>query len=642
MESMVSPCLEMMLIVTVLCCGYSFAGFSIAEPSDPTVTLSLFREFGDDEDDTDQKFTDPLSEIIRIRNNGRRWLAVLIDRKSDGSSAAVRIDNGSNDRYIRPASEIISFDNLRSYCAYLVSLWKPEYSELSTDYQSESRSYILPYADNINPGEKHRFDVRVIGPALLPETRYSPTDTSEEAKEHGFVTTLTLLDMVVAPLIGISNGIDADNLYDIQQDAALIVQSAPQFVQALNQGDWEDVFKKIIEISTTSGFVEELVKRRAKNSTAWKDILKMLGSIKALTGPYTAAAELGWTLGDLLSSNACDTFAVTITKPEIDDIYPVDQSITLSAIETGDTLEIAGRGFDTLNGMSLVYFTTLNNSGVEVQTLKADSGAVYVFDSTLLQVTVPSGYYPGPVSVAANFMSSNDFEIGDDFASSLEIIDPVVDTVRADTLVYSVQVRITDPPEGFGTESGGARRLYIDQVKNDDSYIDRTEFSYSIDSRSLEAGTHTVLIEVALDNHVIRDSVIFIVKRPSTVLFHDKDSIWTVSALFPDGESDTAVTSDSTGIYSKQLVELLMPSYPKESSYWSDSKVSVNIGVSGTGLKNWSIYPNNSLSDPTTRRAALDTTAQPFHLGSDYYWLYIYPETGPYAIVIFRLRGTKE
>jgi hypothetical protein len=126
------------------------------------------------------------------------------------------------------------------------------------------------------------------------------------------------------------------------------------------------------------------------------------------------------------------------------------------------------------------------------------------------------------------------------------------------------------------------------------------------------------------------------------VSFKDPTGKYTVTLTLPQGPAASVDVVKDSKSYSGELVKVWLDGWPSDYNYW-DGKVQAQIAVQGTGFKNWTLYTNSTISDPTFRRNRTEQTSATLSLGGQsYYWLYLYPHSGPYSMVIFRLKGTMQ
>ncbi len=136
----------------------------IEDPSSLGVTMSFAEQ--DDADDT----TPPSSasnHFITINNHSRRYVGICIDQVYSG--ATVPIENGTDDRYMTPATEILSYKFVEEFFEDAINWTKP-------DYPPATRTYALPMPDVLPYGSEVRFPIRVVGPTIYKRLPYLLND----------------------------------------------------------------------------------------------------------------------------------------------------------------------------------------------------------------------------------------------------------------------------------------------------------------------------------------------------------------------------------------------------------------------------------------------------------------------------------
>jgi hypothetical protein len=93
----------------------------VEDPSAVGVTMSFAEQ--DDPDDTTPPFS-PDNYNITINNHSRRYVGGCIDQAYNGTTSVV--DNGQDDRFMRPATEIFSYKTLIDFFKDLWSGTAPE------------------------------------------------------------------------------------------------------------------------------------------------------------------------------------------------------------------------------------------------------------------------------------------------------------------------------------------------------------------------------------------------------------------------------------------------------------------------------------------------------------------------------------
>gem|GEM_PF-5194161 len=128
----------------------------------------------------------------------------------------------------------------------------------------------------------------------------------------------------------------------------------------------------------------------------------------------------------------------------------------------------------------------------------------------------------------------------------------------------------------------------------------------------------------------------------TTVTFQDMWGVYTVTLTFPGGQAGGHTIRHDTEVYNTdELVEIQLPDYPADPNLWPVNTVPLQAAVSGADFQDWLFYSNISKSDWTRRTLITHMTDEVQAVsGSRYYFIVIYPATGPYRTVAFRLVGT--
>ncbi len=134
---------------------------------------------------------------------------------------------------------------------------------------------------------------------------------------------------------------------------------------------------------------------------------------------------------------------------------------------------------------------------------------------------------------------------------------------------------------------------------------------------------------------------------PSVVTFPDYSGQYSVQLTFPDGqgtayarvpEADLGFSVYGNGT----LVDVVLGGYPERPAEWPVETVPVEVAIDGPGPFSWRIYAASNAWDPASRDITtywVDETGPIPMRGDRFYWLYVYPESGPYQQEILRLRG---
>ena len=137
---------------------------------------------------------------------------------------------------------------------------------------------------------------------------------------------------------------------------------------------------------------------------------------------------------------------------------------------------------------------------------------------------------------------------------------------------------------------------------------------------------------------------------PTEVSFRDHSDRWSVKLEFPEGQGNghVFVPEDQLPhhVYgSGKLVRIKLPDYPSDPAMWPEPSVPVKISFSGPSISSWYLYPASNTWDPASRNTRTYWKNEDGEMewrGDRYYWLYIYPESGPDTIEIIQLRGTAD
>ena len=135
---------------------------------------------------------------------------------------------------------------------------------------------------------------------------------------------------------------------------------------------------------------------------------------------------------------------------------------------------------------------------------------------------------------------------------------------------------------------------------------------------------------------------------PTDVAFRDHSDRWFVTLNFPEGQGDDYlfVSEDQLphDVYGwGELVQINLPDYPPDPALWPEPSVPVKISFTGPSIKDWYLFPASNYWDPASRNTSTYWKNESGVMelrGDRYYWLYIYPESGPYTMEIIQLEGT--
>jgi hypothetical protein len=134
---------------------------------------------------------------------------------------------------------------------------------------------------------------------------------------------------------------------------------------------------------------------------------------------------------------------------------------------------------------------------------------------------------------------------------------------------------------------------------------------------------------------------------PTTVRIPDFAELHSIDLTFPDGQGTAyeRIPEEELGfsVYGNgTLLDVVLGGYPGNPEAWPVEEVPVQVAVEGAGPLSWRIYSAANAYDPASRHTARyweDTDEAIPMRGDLFYWLTIYPETGPYHQEVLRLRG---
>jgi hypothetical protein len=510
------------------------ANILIEPPDRPTQSLFLIREPADrdDEDDTDQSFSEKVIFSTQIDNIGRRTVGVLIDRLRQGA-ATVAIDNGANDEVIGMGSSIVSTDFLLSMGAWLFVSERE-----STRWRAASRRYLLPVPDDIEAGESVVFRTRIVGPAIGGQVPFSTSDGSTQAAVLNKALSKTLLDVVALPLFKkVMKGIDKtdERLNGIFETISDGVEWAYQLSEA--EGP-TDVISFIIDEVLKSDALTSYLEARSADSRGYLAALSGVESFQAIfDNPAADIADPFHALSDLAEAAWLDEYNITVTRPRIDNLAPKDPSKKQSRMVAGDVLVITGIGFDAdIRGNNLVYFTQSNANDMDVLTLLVDTATITVIDEAAIELPLPAGVVPGPMEVMVDGLISNQVIFGDDFEAIVEITEPI-DNASVSSGVYSVLARVRDAPDRFPAELTAGWWYEIDETRFPSRTLTSIEMRFPLDADSLTGGAHTIVVGVEFTGYPVITDTIRVRKNLdyNTYTFHGSAKIQMSQDAFPTG-----------------------------------------------------------------------------------------------------------
>ena len=137
---------------------------------------------------------------------------------------------------------------------------------------------------------------------------------------------------------------------------------------------------------------------------------------------------------------------------------------------------------------------------------------------------------------------------------------------------------------------------------------------------------------------------------PKDVTFRDHSDRWFVKLNFPEGQGDSYlfVPQDQLphNVYGwGELVRVDLPNYPPDPAMWPEPSVPVKISFAGPSIRDWYLFPASNYWDPASRNTSTywkNESGEMELRGDRYYWLYIYPDSGPYTLEIIQLKGTAD
>lgn len=135
--------------------------------------------------------------------------------------------------------------------------------------------------------------------------------------------------------------------------------------------------------------------------------------------------------------------------------------------------------------------------------------------------------------------------------------------------------------------------------------------------------------------------------EPTEVSFLEHGGVYTIRLGFPGGEgsSYTFVPESELGmsVYGwGELVEIDLPDFPRDPVEWPVASIEVSFSFEGPPLASARVHATSSSSDPASRftGTTYDDLSMPVPVRGDrYYWVQLYPESGPDPLEILRFRG---
>jgi len=460
----------------------------------PTDTIALMRIIGDPlvnglsmsfakEDDGNEE-TPPSPEynhFVTVNNHYRRYVGVCMDQVQNGTT--VPIDNGIDDRYIPPATELLSISAVEGFFTDMI------YGE----YPPTSRTYAFPRPDLL-PGEEIKYPIRVVGPAWGKPLPFPLDDQQHRCYGEDALGTAvaTSTHLLLLPLLSQATGtaLNDDFLQTVTSD--LLINFPLLQIEIMNDladGDIVGIIENIVKYVTDSKMLEAALKNHLK----WSEGLE---AIKGLLAPVVLAEAIN-ILIHLYKADWYNEFEVRIVRPKIDNLQP-DMGVP------GSTVAITGVGFDSEFGTepknNRVFFR--NASGGEVEATE-----VKTFDEKLVEVTLPEGVVAGPVKVCSSSppsmgevstLCSNEdviFTVG--LEPKLSIISPLDGTTVSGAVDISLELK--NPPNPFPPSEA---QLFVDSQPSGRMAVSSSTFIFAFDTSGLVLGEHNIEVWLNLEGEI--------------------------------------------------------------------------------------------------------------------------------------------
>lgn len=207
---------------------------------------------------------------------------------------------------------------------------------------------------------------------------------------------------------------------------------------------------------------------------------------------------------------------------------------------------------------------------------------------------------------------------------------------------------VVDVPAAFAITVAGGKPLFkidIDWDDGENTTLFALKNSRSATHTYSRAGTYTVKASVTdIAGHSAAAQGTVDVTGPAgetSVSFPDFWDQYTFTLTFTQGQADgtTTIISDTDVYNTDERVEIHLPGFPSDPYSWPQSTVPVKIDVSGPAFSDWLLYRT---SDASVKPVNLLThaTGDVQNLGGQFYVIVVYPESGPYCTVVFKLVGT--
>jgi len=483
------------------------------------VTMKLVEE---DDPADDSRPATPEYLILELSNQKRRYVGVAIIQVAPSSNEDPIMDNGDDDTYIVPASELISLSSALNVVGY--------------DPWPSSRRYILPIkrqGGTIPPGVEYRFQGQIVGPGFGVRqdvehlSNMTPWSLPTSDLWYG-ATGRTLLMVYGLPTLNmLSPGVSA-KLQQISENQwvaweigigleKLCKELGPQIQDCLQRQDSKCLIDLGIEtfdllfLKTEAGkrvmeqwFKEHQIRTLTRHLDTLKDYL--------LT-PATAAQLFNDLLLEPSSLTPLQTFEVVVTRPQVTDVNPPMQ-------DPGGIVTIHGKGFDPFSPLSktTVQFTgqkEVNN----IPSLRFDAQVIDIPDEETIKVLVPEEAVQGPIQVCDKQLTDT---LGPDFACSN------TDVEYGAIQLAGIEAELTNE-EGFEIEPGGPLlrvasfegrvtnltpdfvptdwivRLYVNgSPAKEKNLTDKADFKFWLDKDTFDPGSYRVHAEVNVAGRLLK------------------------------------------------------------------------------------------------------------------------------------------
>jgi len=419
-------------------------------------------------------------------NRINTYSSVTVERKLPGSGTWEVIDNGPNDDMIGMCAAVLSRQTLGDFIAWMIGS--------DERLAPAARRYLVPVPDAMAPGEVMQVRVRVFGPAWMKPLPFDPFAETPESKALLKATAWTVFDLVTGPLV--SAIFPADDIRDktdaLYADWAAFIAQTPGLIAKWEAGDAAGLLEDAAAFVAASSTLQQQINPEIADALG-----DVFGGISRAAGELALPIESTQVLIDLIDANSLDTFEAEIVAPRIDAIDP-----NRFDAKTGDLISIQGVGFDPYEpDNNRVYFTTLNDNGIEIRTLLAAIEDVPGED--LLRIRVPEGFVPGPLEVVVDRIYSNTMVFAKDFSPQITLQSPVDGWALA-VGIHEIPVLISGIPDEF-FEEGASVNLLVDGAVVGTVAASSANLLFTLDTRDLELGEHALAAELSWRDAVFSD-----------------------------------------------------------------------------------------------------------------------------------------